>query len=561
MQENDLREIIKRYGFDNLIEEMNNLEKEVTLKIGFLGEFSSGKSSLINKLIGQKILPVMDEPTSKTIVGIEGANVESPEYYKYVGMDRESISAMEFSDICTMTGKYAAYLRLPAGKFLKKGYLLIDTPGISSLDQSDEDITFGYLPELDAAVLCQDIQLGGLNDSIQNFMLKPQVRPILNNFIFAITKADTKSDPEKIRNNVISQLKELNDKHCLDLNNIEKRVVLVSNAQESNELDRVFSELIFKQKDKLQEERREKEYRKIAQKVLALLKDQKKNAVLHTDDIKTEESEAEKAIEILKKNEQALKEKFDRFEDKMQEDIRGILTSRLSEIAKVKDEEELQEQIRIIEQGIVEKANIRASRYIGDAGLDSVDGTMLSGISEQVSSVLKGANIGKQIGSFLLFAVVLPGASAAMNVAEGAGGLFVREAAKKGAKDVAKNVAKQFTKEKAKKAAKMAILKNVLDILDKTNPAEIAGNMIQGKMIESKLEEKIIPISTNLAFAIRGDLEERLEDLFEENREEMKNKKALLKTLYEKKREKSQEFSDYLDHISIDIRSLMPYVG
>lgn len=561
MQENDLREIIKRYGFDNLIEEMNNLEKEVTLKIGFLGEFSSGKSSLINKLIGQKILPVMDEPTSKTIVEIEGANVESPEYYKYVGMDRESISAMEFSDICTMTGKYAAYLRLPAGKFLKKGYLLIDTPGISSLDQSDEDITFGYLPELDAAVLCQDIQLGGLNDSIQNFMLKPQVRPILNNFIFAITKADTKSDPEKIRNNVISQLKELNDKHCLDLNNIEKRVVLVSNAQESNDLDRVFNELIFKQRQKLQEERREKEYRKIAQKARALLKDQKKNATLDTDDIKTEESEAEESIEILKKNEQTLKEKFDRFEDKIQGDIRGVLTSRLPEIAQVKDKEELQEQIRIIEQGIVEKANIRASRYIGDAGLDSVDGTMLSGISEQVSSVLKGANIGKQIGSFLLFAVVLPGASAAMNAAEGAGGLVVREAAKKGAKDVAKNAAKQFAKEEAKKAAKMMILKNVLDILDKINPVEIAGNIIQGKMIESKLEEKIIPISTNLAFAIRGDLEERLEDLFEENREEMKNKKALLKTLYEKKREKSQEFSDYLDHISIDIRSLMPYVG
>ncbi len=561
MQIDNLKEILERYEFDNLTEKMNNLEKEVTLKVGFLGEFSSGKSSLINKLIGQKILPVMDEPTSKTIVEIEGTNVESPEYYRYVDMDRESISAMEFSDICTTAGKYVAYLRLPVGKFLKKGYLLIDTPGIGSLDQSDEDITFGYLPELDAAVLCQDIQLGGLNDSMQNFILKPEVRPMLNNFIFAITKADTKTDPEKIRNSVISQLKELNDKYHLSLNNIEKRVVLVSNTEESDEFSRVFNELVFKQKQKLQQERREREYRKIAQKALALLKNQKQNATLDLDYIKDEERETEEAIEALKKNEQTLKKKFDHFEEKLQDDIRGVLRTRLSEFSQVRDKEELQEQINIVEQSIVEKANMRASRYIGDAGLDTVDSTVMVNMKEQVATILTGANIAKQAGSFVLFALIIPGATAAANAAEGAGGMVVREAAKKGAKDVAKNTAKQVAKEAAKKAVVATVLKNVLDILDKINPVEIAGNIIQGKMIESKLEENIIPISTNLAFAIRDDLEERLEDLFEENREEMQNKKALFKTLYEKKRERGQEFSDYLDQVSIDIRSLIPYVG
>ncbi len=559
MQANELRNTLERYKFDNFIEDMRSLEEKITLKIGFIGEFNSGKSTLINKLIGQKILPTMDEPTSKTIVEIEGANIENPEYYKYIGVDRESISAIEFSDICTTLSEYTLYLRLPIGRFLKKDYLLIDTPGISSLDQSDEDITFGYLPKLDAAVLCQDIQIGALNKSIINFILKPEVRPMLNHFIFAITKSDMKMDPEKIRSNITLQLHELNDKHCLGLNHIEKRVMLISKEEGSDEFDKIIDKFIFKQKQRLQEERRDKEYHAIAQKALSLLKNQKKDAKLDIDDIKTEEDEIEKAIETLKKNEQGLKEKFDRFEEKMQSDIRGVLTSRLPEIAQVKDKEELQEQIKIVEHSVIEKANMRATRYIGNAGLDTVDSSMLVSVSEQVASILSVSNIGKQVGSFLLFAILIPGASAAANAAEGAGGMAVREAGKKGAKAVAVNAAKEAAKEGMKKATKMVILKNVLDILDKINPIEIVGNIIQGKLIESKLQENIISISTNLAFAIRDDLEERLEDFIGENREELENKKILLNALYDKKRERGEEFSQYLDQVSADIGKLVIY--
>ena len=56
MQRGKITEIVKRYELGNLMEEMNNLEKEISLKVGFLGEFSSGKSSLINKLLGKKNL-------------------------------------------------------------------------------------------------------------------------------------------------------------------------------------------------------------------------------------------------------------------------------------------------------------------------------------------------------------------------------------------------------------------------------------------------------------------------------------------------------------------------
>jgi len=561
MQIDKLREILERNKLQSLIEKMDDTDKNTILKIGFLGEFNSGKSSLINHLLDQKVLPAMNEPTSKTIVEIEGGDIESPEYFKYIGLTKEKISALEFSDICTTSGDDIAYLHFPMGKYLKKGYLFVDTPGISSLDQSDEDITFGYLSNIDAAVLCQDIQFGALNNSIIKFILKPEVMPLVNRFVFAITKSDTKTDPEKIRANIISQLSSLDQKHNLGLSDIDKKVVLVSTKKDIDIFGSTINEMFFKRKQKLQEERREKEYQKIVKEALGLLKEQKMNADLDLSSIETDEKNLKKDIDILKKSEEALGEKFDRFEEKLEKDIENILSSRLSDLSQVNDEEELTNQLNIIEHGVIEKANMRASRYIGDAGIDTIDNSALAGIKDQVTSILKTSNIGKQIGTFVLVAVIVPGATAAANAAEGAGGLVAREAAKKGAKEVAKNALKQGAKEMAKQATKKAIVarlfKHGLDILDKINPIEIAGNIIQGKLIESNMAENIAPISTNLSFMIREDLEDRLEDLFEENREKMQNKKKLLQILQKKKHEAGVEFDQYIEMVSDDIRELM----
>ena len=103
------------------------------------------------------------------------------------------------------------------------------------------------------------------------------------------------------------------------------------------------------------------------------------------------------------------------------------------------------------------------------------------------------------------------------------------------------------------------MIKKALDIFDKINPIEIVGDIIQGKMIQSKFEENIPQMSTNLAFTIRSEMEDMLEELFVENRKEMQNKKSLLNTLYEKKRKKGKEFAAYIEEINRDIRFLVLY--
>ena len=103
-------DILTKYGFSNLIERLDKLDEEIALRIGFLGEFSSGKSSLINAILGKKILPTMDQPTSKRVVEIEGSNVDNVQYYKRTDDgDLEGISAIDFSEMSMSHGNNVVY--------------------------------------------------------------------------------------------------------------------------------------------------------------------------------------------------------------------------------------------------------------------------------------------------------------------------------------------------------------------------------------------------------------------------------------------------------------------
>ncbi|EDP73730.1 dynamin family protein, partial [Hydrogenivirga sp. 128-5-R1-1] len=68
---NSIVEVSHKYGLDDFYNQVKNLKKDLSISIAFLGEFSSGKSSLINALLGKKILPAMDEPTTAAIVEVQ----------------------------------------------------------------------------------------------------------------------------------------------------------------------------------------------------------------------------------------------------------------------------------------------------------------------------------------------------------------------------------------------------------------------------------------------------------------------------------------------------------
>ena len=66
-----LAQAIQNYQFDDMQPALDELSiEDKTLLIGVLGEFSSGKSSLINAMLGQATLLAFENPTTAAIVEI-----------------------------------------------------------------------------------------------------------------------------------------------------------------------------------------------------------------------------------------------------------------------------------------------------------------------------------------------------------------------------------------------------------------------------------------------------------------------------------------------------------
>ncbi len=194
---NQIQTIAQKHGLEKFITKSQDIMNDIPLiQIGFLGEFSSGKSTLINAMIGEKILPAMEKPTSKTIVHVTpvSGHTERKYYTSDENADEWSeITAYDFSEIA-MGNQPGGPLKVvtEAKGILKDGYVFVDTPGISSLNESDYDITFGCLPFLDGIVLCVDIGKGSLTQSILKFLAKKEVQPLLNQIVVAINMADNK---------------------------------------------------------------------------------------------------------------------------------------------------------------------------------------------------------------------------------------------------------------------------------------------------------------------------------------------------------------------------------
>ena len=143
-----------------LYDRISNPESYVVL----LGETSSGKSSIINGLIGSHLLPVKASPSTAAISEIVlKHNLESAEYFS-ISKDAKmkKISESEFCSQCENPGSNLERLRahVSTGNQLLNNLRVFDTPGYGAIVEEHEEILKDFIPNSDFIIYTVSYKIG-----------------------------------------------------------------------------------------------------------------------------------------------------------------------------------------------------------------------------------------------------------------------------------------------------------------------------------------------------------------------------------------------------------------
>lgn len=130
-------------------------------EVAVFGRVSSGKSSLLNHLVGQDVLPVGVTPVTAVPTRLVGGD-EPAAVVSFAELPPRSIPVEILREYASEEGNPGNHkhvtgilVTLPAPR-LPEGVVLVDTPGIGSLARSGSAETFAYLPRCDLGVVLID---------------------------------------------------------------------------------------------------------------------------------------------------------------------------------------------------------------------------------------------------------------------------------------------------------------------------------------------------------------------------------------------------------------------
>lgn len=188
-----LLDISQQLSFEDLTQQLRvidamNVQKDCPLSVPLVGEFSSGKTSLLNALTDCRALETATKPTTATIYELHfGATEVKAIAYREKGevfktSEITSLKNEELSD-ALIVEVYDTSNRVPSS------ITLIDTPGLSSPDIRHRDTLVRFLPKADAILLVSDINQQ-ITRSIEEFV---ETMSLAGRRIYLVfTKCDTK---------------------------------------------------------------------------------------------------------------------------------------------------------------------------------------------------------------------------------------------------------------------------------------------------------------------------------------------------------------------------------
>jgi|GEM_PF-6142185 len=206
-------------------EDIISFLKTAPIRLAVFGEFSCGKSTFLNALIGEKILSVAVEPTTAVPTYIRYArefNIivhqtnedelrlfekdSAPFWTRFVGresvlstLERQKDDIRDFLKQWTKEGEKADLvskitIELPL-PWLKKGIELVDTPGTNVEFTKHQQFTENVSKETDIAILLMDARHGGGKRTEFEFM--NTINAAVGKCIVVLNKMDTLDEDER----------------------------------------------------------------------------------------------------------------------------------------------------------------------------------------------------------------------------------------------------------------------------------------------------------------------------------------------------------------------------
>ncbi len=206
--------------------------------INVVATMSSGKSTLINALLGQQLMPAANEATTATIVQIVDTGTDQKDFSAVAfdksgnivsKIDKVNLSDMKKLNADPKVSTVELKGRIPFVQSVGMKLVLVDTPGPNnSRDERHREMTYRMLADSDNSLVLYVLnatQLG--TDDEKNLLdyvcknMKGGGKQARERFIFVINKMDNfklKEDPEGVVNALINTQKSLEERKIFNPN-------------------------------------------------------------------------------------------------------------------------------------------------------------------------------------------------------------------------------------------------------------------------------------------------------------------------------------------------------
>ncbi len=197
-------------SFPRQADAIRNLQERLREKrfhLAILGQFKRGKSTLLNALLGEEVLPVSVIPLTAIPTFIRAGDQRYARVIFSNGNSSTECRATNAKELNEFLTQYVTEEANPANRLgvtqvevmhpasiLRAGVVLIDTPGIGSIHRHNTEATLNFIPQCDAALFVVSPDPPVTEVEIE--FLK-QVRSRISRVFFVLSKADYLGDSDR----------------------------------------------------------------------------------------------------------------------------------------------------------------------------------------------------------------------------------------------------------------------------------------------------------------------------------------------------------------------------